>query len=383
MTTARWLATEVFCLAVSVVVLGAGSSSAQPVVATPVAAGDCAVIVQFAAPPAPGTDVELKLNAPTVFAHVPANGRSSLAIRLNGPLAVGDVLAARSVAGGTAGPWGASVTVGAGDGTAQCDAPPPASSSLHDAREALEVTAYLGRAYDNFAPGQVGAYRAGEASDATWRFIAGVDFDFRVFGEPDDDVQLWLAGETLHGVRSADVDCSVEPKPALCTTNRGGETDRFLETLRGASSLEAYLTPRLELFTFQGKSDFTTKFYVTSRFGVMMLKDAPEAFSVHHLGAGLITSVGPFVGSYLEVGWGRTDLFLENPGERHGRWNRLKLDGLVSFPLFGVFLDRAKDWKRAPRMFVQIYSDFDVHDRAADSIQTFVGLDFDLSAMLR
>jgi hypothetical protein len=368
------------CLAV-MGATAAGTASAQPAsvsVATPVTAGDCAVIVQFPSPPAAGTDVQLRLNAPTPFTTVSANGRTVVPVGLKGPLAEGNVLAARAVHAGVESPWSADLHVAAGTGTPQC-APPPPPPEEGDGRESMEVTAYLGRAYDNFAPARVGVYPPGTTSSESWRYIAGVDFDFRVWGRKH--TQLWIAGETLHGVRSADINCSLEPKPELCSTEAGGEVDRFRVTLQHASSLEAYLQPRLEFYALQADTNYETKLYGTARLGVMVVEGTPESYRAHHVGVGLMSARGPFSGSYLELGLGKTELFPRDDGETP--WRRTKLEGLVSFPLFGVFLDRAKDWKRAPRMFIQIHADFDRSDRASDSIQTFVGLDFDLSGMLR
>ena len=85
--------------------------------------------------------------------------------------------------------------------------------------------------------------------------------------------------------------------------------------------------------------------------------------------------------SYLELGWGRTDLFFNTPGRNP--WHRLKIDGLLSFPVLQAFTDKAKFWTKAPRAFVQIYSDFDPTGNESDSIQTFVGLDFDLGEIFK
>ena len=362
--------------------LGLGTAWAQPVNVTivpPVAAGDCVVMVQFTTPPAAGTGVVLQLDK-NRLPEVSAKGKQTVPVWLKAPLAEKNVLQVQAVVAGVLGPTSPPVDVTAGTGPAQC--PSPGLPQQDDERDAILVTAYLGEAFDNFAPGKVGGYRDGTESTQRSRFIAGVDFEYRLLGNRGDDVQLWLAGETLHGVRSADVDCSVEPKPALCDRN-GSQTDRFIATLRGATSLEAYVTPRLELATLQRGTGAASKFYVTGRLGVMSLEGAPHSFAAHHVGAGLTSTVGPFSGSFLEVGWGRTDLFLPEFGAASGRWNRLKIDSLVSFPLLSAFMDRAKNWKRAPRMFVQLYSDFDPGDNAADSLQTFVGIDFDLSGILR
>ena len=95
---------------------------------------------------------------------------------------------------------------------------------------------------------------------------------------------------------------------------------------------------------------------------------------------GLIES-GHFGGSYFEVGWGRTDLFSNFEQLDDGtfvelnRWRRIKIDAHLSFPLSAGQSDR---W---PRPFLQLFADFDPTDKTADSIQTFIGVDFDLSQL--
>jgi hypothetical protein len=83
---------------------------------------------------------------------------------------------------------------------------------------------------------------------------------------------------------------------------------------------------------------------------------------------------GPFDGSFIEVGFGRSDMFFTPPDKTP--WRRWKIDGFFSVPAFG------KGDKR-PRLFLQLYSDFDPTDIAADSVQTFFGLDVPLTELFR
>ena len=70
-------------------------------------------------------------------------------------------------------------------------------------------------------------------------------------------------------------------------------------------------------------------------------------------------------GSYVEAGFGRTDLFLERSRDR---W---KFDGLLSFDLPGT------DWATG---FAQITVDSDF-GAGSDSIQSYFGIDFDVSRL--
>jgi hypothetical protein len=179
-------------------------------------------------------------------------------------------------------------------------------------------------------------------------------------------------------MRSADVDCTGETRPPVCeslasTTN---PNERFLYVLEHASSLEGYLAFRYEFATLQAGTTFPSRLYLTGRFGVMMLdNEVHDAYDTHHFGIGLMAPASSFAGSYLEVGIGRTDLFFAEPGRRP--YHRLKIDGLLSFPVL------KKIWEGAPNAFVQLYADFDPRGSSADSVQSFFGFEFELSELFK
>src|SRR5438046_2765769 len=78
--------------------------------------------------------------------------------------------------------------------------------------------------------------------------VGGIDFGYRLMGKPKSRTnqwsnQLWVYGETVHGVRSTDVDCSKNATFLTCQTalaipNR--PADQILYTFRNATSLEGF-----------------------------------------------------------------------------------------------------------------------------------------------
>jgi len=259
-----------------------------------------------------------------------------------------------------------------------------AQAPKDDERTPFTVSGYFGMAIDNFAPNAVGGYTDVEPGGRKAQFAGGADFEFRVAGTSKSKRQLWLFGETVHGVRSADVDCKAEDKPPVCGQLAAVDPRAALQfVIDHATSLEAFAGARYEFMTLQAGEDTPAKLYLVARLGVQMLSgDATvktlnlqvnRAYEAFHFGTGLLMPKGLFEGSYIEVGWGRTDLFSH---DALSPWRRVKVDAYLSIPL-----TRDKENKRIPHAFMQLYSDFDPTHRTSDSIQTFYGLEFDLVGM--
>ena len=106
----------------------------------------------------------------------------------------------------------------------------------------------------------------------------------------------------------------------------GAVGDRVRFILENATSVEAFATPRVEFFKVQRDSDSSAWLYATASIGFIALKEAPSVFRTTHVGLGLLADEGNFAGSFFEVGWGKNELFAT-------KWNRLKVDGLLSFSL--------------------------------------------------
>jgi hypothetical protein len=268
------------------------------------------------------------------------------------------------------------------------DAPRPANEGCpkdespdrsYDGRGVIDMLAYAGMAIDTFAPAKLGDYPDANGDAGTQvksRVIGGIDFSYRVTRKAWP-VQIWISGETLYGARTGDfckdkdegegeekVEGEIEDK-CVAEALKLGTVPRVI---RSATSMEAYITPRVEFWTLQKDSDHPAALYGTARFGLIALGGAPGISGAHHVGFGGIITKGIFEGSLFEVGWGKTELFL-NPDDGKAKWNRLKIDGLLGRELGkGVYL------------FVQLYVDttLDPADQSS-GVQTFFGLEYDLT----
>jgi hypothetical protein len=382
---------------ISFLLLLSSTTRAQTIL-TPITAGACSVNVKLASPAPPDTRVELQVNKKRLAGVPVAAGAETVTIVLAGPLRAGDELRATRVGAGSADDSpGPALMVPAGDGSMQC--PERGITDVDDdERNTFDTSGYVGMAVDNFAPAAVGGYADPEAGGKLARIVGGADFEFRALGSSRSRRQLWLFGETMHGVREADINCASEKnKPAVCDkltvgpTGNGGEQLQYI--LDNATSMEAYGGFRYEFATLQADT-MPAKLYATARLGVMLVNgqastgklvttetqdtEGPEkqtfkanhAYKTHHVGLGLLMPKGSFAGSLLEVGWGVTELF-DHPRAKGG-WRRLKIDGALSFKLVGPMYG-----------FLQLYADFDPRDSAADSVQTFYGVSFGVPELFR
>ena len=262
-------------------------------------------------------------------------------------------------------------------------APPPAPPStnndlcpdgraenMYDCRDDFVASTYLGLAIDTFASGESRLYLNPNAPNGPKeRMVGGIDFGYRLMGKPAVQAgpwpnQLWVYGETVHGVRSTDVDCTKNATFLTCQTalaipNR--PADQILYTFRNATSLEGFAGFRYEFLTLQPASISAANLYVKTQAGFLTVAGAPSAAkAIHHVGLGAITTKGDFQGSYLEVGYGRNDLFAQH---RLSRW---KVDAYLSRRI-----------RKGISFFAQINVDTDIGP-GADSIQSYLGFDFDL-----
>lgn len=248
-----------------------------------------------------------------------------------------------------------------------------------DCRETLEASFYVGAAVDNFAGGEVRKFlNPQESGGVESRGVQGFDFAYRLFGTPKTAEgrswrwapQLWAYGETVHGVRSRDVNCMENATFPTCGNFPGVGTadpkkDPFLFILRNASSLEAFTGLRWEFLSLQRESRTPASLYLSAQAGFITVQGSPgDVADMHHVGLGGIITRGPYQGSYLEFGRGRTDLFHRHRGKR---W---LVDGFLSRRLNDVM-----------SFFAQITVDADF-GRGSDSIQSYFGVDFDLPALV-
>jgi len=353
-------------------VFSAANVAAQALAIAPPFVGDCSVTVTLP----PGTDsdaVRVTINGREVTRQVLQ--RSPYVELLKDPLQL------NAEVGATAGTSSAQpVRVAAappGHANTTCAPAPNAPAPVViDERSTFEASGYLGAVFDNFAPSAVGNYKNNAEGDTQNRLTAGVDAQYRILGSAATVRQLWISAQTLHGLRSADVDCGKTPEAPVCKKNN--VEAQFLYILEHASTMEAQIDTRFEFLTLQVKSDTPVRAYVSSRFGFVAMDTAPRVFNSNTYAAiGILSPKGAFRGSFAQVGWGRSEQFQSQPGA-----NRLKIFGTLAFDLAPSISQNPSGFVGrllgGSRVFVAIVVDRNPGGTAPDAVQSYVGYNFDL-----
>jgi hypothetical protein len=247
-----------------------------------------------------------------------------------------------------------------------------------DERPVFDASGFFGKVFDTFAPPIASGYRETDQSTPSIRsrWTAGVTAQYRLLGTPESQFQLWIGWYMLSGMRTADVECSQETDSPLCHAS-ASTPDKFLYVLEHATTIEAHTDTRLEGFTLQPDSDTPMRLFAFFRSGFVNVAGASKLRQALAAGGGFVLPKGPFRDSAISLGIGRSDLFFES----RSKFNRLKLDGRLVFDLAPSIADRLSSWKRfagASRFFIVVAMDRSYSDSEPDSVQTYVGLDFDL-----
>jgi hypothetical protein len=237
-----------------------------------------------------------------------------------------------------------------------------------DERFDFESNAYIGLAIDTFGAQELNKYLNPEANGQLHeRSVFGVDFAYRLFKKGSR--QIWVYGETLHGVRSEDIDCAKTPELPSCKqelSEFGADVAKAsLFLLRNATSLEAYVGVRVEFAQLNVPGLLPAAIYVNFQPGFLQVAGSDgDAKAAHHVGLGAQAVGGSMQGSYLEFGYGKSDLFIVN------RDRRFILDGMLVRKLGETGFS----------LFAQLYADVDLKD-GSDSIQSYFGLNYDVSKL--
>jgi hypothetical protein len=258
-----------------------------------------------------------------------------------------------------------------------------------DDRGVFDASFYVGLSVDTFAGDETLKYlNPQDAGQTHERAVGGFDFAVRLMGDKNLARPLdlshrwqwvnnfWLVGETVHGVRSADVNCSTQgtdsPLCAKTLTPPANPGDQLFTIIRSATSLEGYGGLRWEFLGIQQQSETPMNVYLKAQAGFLDIAGQNgSALAMHDVALGAIATKGDYVNSYLEVGWGRSDTF----AKKH---SRKKID---------AYLERKIDWleteKGNPWMsfFAQITIDTDI-GHGSDAIQSYIGFNFDLKRLL-
>jgi hypothetical protein len=347
--------------------------------------GDCSIVIDFPSDVSSQTAL-LRLNDATNgdLKFMPTQAQPFVAM-LAAPLVENSVVYLLLAPGGT--PARATVLAHAAGAAPNACVPKEAPhTNKYDDRQTFEANAFYGRVFDNFAPADaLGVnYVKPPAGDIDSRWTAGFQATYRLLGAPDDVRQLWLSTETLHGARSADIDCTANPAAFSCPGVKGTQNpeQRIVTTLEHASTMEAHIEARLELFRLQGSTDTPVKVFVSTRYGFVAMANAPKVFSSDaYVGGGITTPKGSFRGSFAEVAWGRSRQFQSVPDA-----NRLKIYGMLVFDLMPGLVGQAQNVVSqagsAMRLFAEIVVDRNPNGTAPDAVQTYVGIAFDVRRLV-
>jgi hypothetical protein len=231
------------------------------------------------------------------------------------------------------------------------------------AREDFQAQAYLGLAIDTFSAQNLRdvLYRNPQDNGTQrQRVVGGFELAYRLAGNPSQSrsPQLWLYGQTRHGARSAEM-CSATATPG----------QQLVYLLRNASSLEAHMGLRFEFLSLNTGRRDPTRVYVSAQAGFLSIaQSGGDVFDVHKLSLGLLATGGRYAGSYLEAGYGRSDVF------RIHSYRRLLVTGHLTWG--------SEVWRnRGLNPFVTIAVDGDA-GAGADSVQSAIGMRFDLDKLL-
>ena len=233
-----------------------------------------------------------------------------------------------------------------------------------DGRPEFQAEAWAGITIDTFAAEELRRYLNPDASGKLHeRAVFGFDFEYRL-SRP-----LWVWGATSHGVRSAELDCGLAPGLPACDSAlrmppAGPVAREALYMLRNATTLEAALGLRYEFLALQRDSGTPAKAYLKAQAGFASVAGGgSDVADMHDLALGVIATKGVFCGSYIDAGWGRSDVF------RTHRRGRAKVEGR---------LERSVSSAGGPlSFFVQMAVDTDLRT-GSDAVQTSLGFRFDI-----
>jgi hypothetical protein len=235
----------------------------------------------------------------------------------------------------------------------------------------------LGVAIDTFAAAEHLKYLNPNDQSARERGIVGFDFQKVILANDDLSHRLFVYGQTIHGTRTAEVDCKANPNLFVCKNNLDlaklpgaidpasvGENAIYL--LRNATSLEGFMGFRYEGVKLYGKAVG----YVKMQAGFLTVQGAGGSIKdLHYIGFGARQNGGTLDGSYFEIApFGRNDLFSQH------RRRRKQIDAELTGPL--------RIGAKYVSPFIRMVVDTDV-GYGSDSVQTYFGLKFDLKNLFK
>jgi hypothetical protein len=351
-----------WCAGAAIALCGFAPAAAQsgpPLLIDEMREGDCQIVVRTPGAHA-GDRVGVALDASEFRQQSVAGPNEPLLFSLGAPLRAGMVAQAR---------------LNNDEATAAVAVPPIRGSSPRGTCHASQIrdetplfaSMFVGVVSDAIGLGTATDYANPDDVSMKYRWLLGVATDYRLVGSVDSRVQLWLNAQTIHGMRTADISCA-SSRAAACSDVAGKTATRVV--LANASSLEAYVSPRLDFLPIGRASSTPVSLYTTARIGFMALAGAPSVFSSVSLAGGYTAINGKFAGSYTEIGYGKNELYSST-------WSRIRLDSMLS-----VSLEDFGGVAFGPRLFLEVMVDRDVRG-GADNVRTFIGYGIDITRIFR
>jgi len=240
-----------------------------------------------------------------------------------------------------------------------------AAEQSKNSREQLTADLFIGASYDQFS-GPIEDYLNYESSESKWRFSGGVIFEYGLV-QFSKKHSIWLTGKTLRGVRTAEVDCSGESPPAICGQALSNVAEQTKYLLRNASSFEAGIALRYEYALPSWNQGYDSAIYLKGELaGAAVDGDDDDMADMHTLSTGFILTESNYRGSFIELGYGKNEIFDEHPDGRLKIKARLVLNKETN--IFSALSVNKLGYK----IYVQTNIDSDNGD-GADSVQTHVG----------
>ena len=245
-----------------------------------------------------------------------------------------------------------------------------AMASTETVRGTFEASFYFGLGIDGFAASDLNRYlNPGESSALRERGVGGFDFGYRLLGKSEGR-QLWIYGETVHGVRSADLDATTLDSLALFKlTGYADPGSRTLYLIRNATSLEAFAGIRYEFHNLHKDEPVGANLYAFADYGFLTVgHTGGDVLDVSNYGLGIVCVGGHLINSHFAASIGRSDFFVDH------RKTRFKVDGMLNW---------SAPWMTSLGMslFAQMTVDSDIGP-GSDSVQSYLGFDYQLTHFL-
>ncbi len=243
-----------------------------------------------------------------------------------------------------------------------------------DTRRGLDVGLYAGWQLDNFRAADIrNAVNPQVSGDSEQDAALSFHFDYELWGAGESAMRrnLWLYGSTVRTVRSTDVLCRDNPRFVGCPEFDGTPSpgdlpgaDEAFVILRDAESIEGHLGLRKE-FGSVGRRGNRGRFYVGAEMGFASVENAADDLAaIHYASFGAVLTEGRYKRSFIEIGPGKNDLFIDET-------NRWRVRAHLEPELFGI---------RWLKFYLETEIEFDGSD-GSDSIRTILGVRIPIDGM--